>query len=64
MAKSEFLASMSHEPRMALNTIIGFSDVMSAGIFGYLNEKYREYAKDIHRSGLHLLDMARIEAGQ
>jgi signal transduction histidine kinase len=62
---------MSHELRTPLNAIIGFSDVMSAGIFGSLNEKYRDYAKDIHRSGLHLLDlindvldMARIEAGQ
>jgi two-component system cell cycle sensor histidine kinase PleC len=64
MAKSEFLASMNHEPRTPLNTIIDFSDVMSAGIFGSLNEKHREYAKDIHRSGLDLLDMARIEAGQ
>jgi PAS domain S-box-containing protein len=70
-AKSEFLASMSHELRTPLNAIIGFSDVMRTGMFGSLNEKYREYAKDIHRSGLHLLDlindlldMARIEAGQ
>jgi PAS domain S-box-containing protein len=71
VAKSEFLASMSHELRTPLNAVIGFSDVMSTGIFGSLNQKYREYAKDIHRSGLHLLDlindvldMARIEAGQ
>jgi PAS domain S-box-containing protein len=70
-AKSEFLASMSHEFRTPLNAIIGFSDMMRTEIFGSLSEKYREYAKDIHRSGLHLLDlindvldMARIEAGQ
>src|SRR4051812_35867292 len=71
IAKSEFLASMSHELRTPLNAIIGFSDVMNTEIFGPLSEKYREYTKDIHRSGLHLLDlindvldMARIEAGQ
>lgn len=71
VAKSEFLASMSHELRTPLNAVIGFSDVMRTGIFGALNQKYCEYAKDIHRSGLHLLDlindvldMARIEAGQ
>ena len=70
-AKSEFLASMSHELRTPLNAIIGFSDVMRTGMFGSMNGKYREYAEDIHRSGLHLLDlindlldMARIEAGQ
>jgi PAS domain S-box-containing protein len=70
-AKSEFLASMSHELRTPLNAIIGFSDMMRTEIFGPLSEKYRDYAKDIHRSGLHLLDlindvldMARIEAGQ
>ena len=35
------------------------------GIYWYsLNEKYREYAKDIHRSGLHLLDLIRRPAGQ
>ena len=62
---------MSHELRTPLNAIIGFSDMMRTEIFGSLSEKYREYAKDIHRSGLHLLDlindvldMARIEAGQ
>ena len=62
---------MSHELRTPLNAIIGFSDMMSTEIFGSLSEKYREYAKDIIRSGLHLLDlindvldMARIEAGQ
>jgi PAS domain S-box-containing protein len=70
-AKSEFLASMSHELRTPLNAIIGFSDVLRTAMFGFLGKTYREYADDIHRSGLHLLDlindvldMARIEAGQ
>src|SRR5262249_24978368 len=53
--KSEFLANMSHELRTPLNAIIGFSEVMSEGMFGELNEKQQEYSQDIHASGQHLL---------
>ena len=67
-AKSEFLANMSHELRTPLNAVIGFSDTMKEGIFGPLNEKYMEYAKDINSSGVHLLqlvndilDLAKLE---
>ena len=67
-AKSRFLANMSHELRTPLNAVIGFSDTMKAGIFGPLNEKYMEYAKDINSSGQHLLklvddllDLAKLE---
>ena len=71
-AKSQFLANMSHELRTPLNAIIGFSDVMTKGVFGPIGSpRYRQYADDIHRSGQHLLelingvlDMSRIEAGQ
>jgi PAS domain S-box-containing protein len=71
MAKSEFLANMSHELRTPLNAILGFSEIMQFERFGPLgNDKYLEYARDIHRSGDHLhtvitglLDLARIEVG-
>jgi len=71
-AKSKFLANMSHELRTPLNAIIGFSEIMQAGMFGPLGaEKYLEYCRDIHNSGLYLLDvindildMAKIEAGR
>ncbi|MCC3860150.1 transporter substrate-binding domain-containing protein [Emcibacteraceae bacterium Y4] len=71
-AKSAFLANMSHEIRTPLNAIIGFSEVMSSGTFGKIqNEKYSEYLKDIHNSGQHLatvindiLDLSKIEAGK
>ncbi len=70
--KSEFLANMSHELRTPLNAIIGFSEVMEKELFGALgNPKYTEYAKDIHDSGNHLLEvindileMSKIEAGR
>jgi PAS domain S-box-containing protein len=69
--KSEFLAHMSHEIRTPLNAIIGFSDVMMNERFGPLgNERYKDYLKDIHRSGNlvlslvnDLLDISKIEAG-
>lgn len=71
-AKSTFLASMSHELRTPLNAILGFSESMESQILGPLGKpRYVEYAHDIHKSGLLLLDlindmldMSRIEAGR
>ena len=56
--KTEFLASMSHELRTPLNAILGFSDILRTGLFGPLGDaRYQDYAKDIHQSGRHLLDL-------
>lgn len=70
-SKSEFLANMSHELRTPLNAIIGFSETIEREMFGPVgNARYREYAEDIHTSGVHLLnlindilDLSKIEAG-
>jgi two-component system cell cycle sensor histidine kinase PleC len=72
LAKSRFLASMSHELRTPLNAVLGFSEVMANEVLGPMaNETYRQYARDIHDSGQHLLDLineildlSRIEAGR
>ncbi len=71
-SKSEFLATMSHELRTPLNAIIGFSDIIKRELFGSIdNERYADYANDIHDSGSHLLsiindilDLAKAESGK
>ncbi|NBC32428.1 MAG: PAS domain S-box protein [Alphaproteobacteria bacterium] len=71
-AKSQFLATMSHELRTPLNAIIGFAEVIKEMHFGAdAQDRYVDYAQDIHQSGQHLLDLindildiAKIEAGK
>jgi PAS domain S-box-containing protein len=70
--KSDFLAKVSHEIRTPLNAILGFAEVIIDERFGPVgNERYRDYLKDIHASGTHvmslvndLLDLSKIEAGK
>jgi two-component system cell cycle sensor histidine kinase PleC len=58
IAKSRFLAQMSHELRTPLNAILGFSEVMKGEIFGaHAVPMYKDYAGDIHSSGVHLLNL-------
>ena len=71
-SKTAFLANMSHELRTPLNAILGFSEVIAEECFGQVgNARYKDYARDIHASGAHLLslindllDIAKIEAGR
>ena len=67
--KNEFLANVSYELRTPLNSILGFSDILSAQLYGNLNSKQEEYINDIKVSATHLLgmineilDMSKLEA--
>lgn len=69
--KSRFLATVSHELRTPLNAIIGFSEILSADGMSHLGaDQRRGYAKIVHDSGHHLLDvvnslldLSKIESG-
>ncbi len=70
-AKSDFLASMSHEFRTPLNAIIGFSELVSTGLGGPLTDQQKKYVTHIFTSGQHLLslvndvlDLSKVEAGK
>lgn len=70
--KSLFFASMAHDLRTPLNSIIGFSEMLADQLLGPLGmPKYVEYAGDIRASSLHLLrliddllDLSKLEAGR
>lgn len=70
-SQTDFLANMSHELRTPLNAVIGFSEMLEAEYFGPLTARQRDYVRDIHASGAHLLtiindilDLSKVEAGQ
>ena len=67
-AKSELLASSSHDLRTPMNSIIGFAEIL---LDTTLDDEQKEYAKTIHQSAKGLLslindilDYSRIEAGK
>ena len=69
-AKTAFLASVSHELRTPLTAIVGYADLLAAGLDDPLTARQREDARTIQRSSRHLLaliddliDISGIEAG-
>jgi signal transduction histidine kinase len=71
LAKQGFLANMSHELRTPLNSVIGFTDIMLAGLAGPLNEEQTKQLGMVKAGGVQLLglvdqvlNLSRIEAGR
>lgn len=69
--KSEFVANVSYQLRTPLNTIMGFSEILTNQYFGTLNDRQMEYTKTIMEASRKLLllindvlDLATIEAGR
>src|SRR4029077_7838589 len=69
--KSQFVASMSHELRTALNAIIGLTEMMVKDAARLRPEKAQEPLQRVSRAGTHLLglinqvlDLSKIEAGK
>jgi signal transduction histidine kinase len=70
--KSEFLASMSHELRTQLSSVIGFSELLISDTTGRFDGSRRlQFLTQINSSGRYLLDLtsdildlAKIESGQ
>ena len=55
--KSNFIATVSHELRTPLTSIIGYSDMLAAGMAGELNTEQHEFVKTILSKSDQLLNM-------
>lgn len=68
--KLDFLANVSYQLRTPLNAIMGFNEILDQQYFGSLNDKQKEYTRDIREASERLrdlindiLDLSSIEAG-
>jgi signal transduction histidine kinase len=69
--KSNFLATVSHELRTPLTSIIGYSEMLQAGIAGDLSDEQSSFVETIRSKGelllsliSSLLDLNKLERGQ
>jgi PAS domain S-box-containing protein len=70
-ARSRFYAAMNHEIRTPINAILGYNDLILAGIYGDLSEEMTTSIQRSQRAAHHLLelvndvlDLSKIEAGR
>ncbi len=53
----EYIATIDHELRISLNSIIGFSELMKEKNYGDLNAKQERYVNNVLDGGKHLLQL-------
>jgi signal transduction histidine kinase len=70
-AKSQFLATFSHEIRTPINAIVGYTDLLDLEVAGAMTTRQREFLVRIKSSSGHLisiiddiLDLAKVESGR
>lgn len=70
-AKSEFLATMSHEMRTPLNAVVGYAELLDLEVPGSLNAAQHQYLDRIRNASTRLLalisdvlDLAKLDAGR
>ena len=71
VAKSQFLANVSHDVRTPLNAILGYTSLLLRGVSGPIEPAHRESLVRVDANARHLLtliteilDISRIEAGK
>lgn len=57
VAKSNFMANISHEFRTPINIILGSAEMLEEGLWGNLTQKQSIYVQNIKDSGNHLLQL-------
>ncbi|MDF1505400.1 CHASE domain-containing protein [Roseisolibacter sp. H3M3-2] len=69
--RSRFFAAMSHELRTPINAILGYNDLILAGIYGPLPDAHADGIRRSQRAARHLhelvndvLDLSKLEAGK
>lgn len=70
-SKANFLTMISHELRTPMNAVIGYSELIRAGMDGPVTQRQNDHLERMQTSGAHLLDLieellgyARLEAGR